>query len=68
MTNKEWQPLENAPQDREFLAAIGNERREFIYYDVLSCVAPDIYVGMDGETLENNWYKILGWLPIPDWK
>lgn len=62
-----WQPMETAPQDRQFLGAWGSTEGTVQGYDVYKFIGDGQYESMNAsdDRLPTKFYKIFAWLDIP---
>ena len=62
-----WQPMETAPQDRQFLGAWGSTEGTVQGYDVYKFIGDGQYESMNAsdDRLPTKFYKIFAWQDIP---
>jgi hypothetical protein len=62
-----WNPMDTAPEDREFLGAWGPINGKPLGYDTYQYIGNGEYESMNSvdERFPNKFYEILGWMEIP---
>ena len=62
-----WNPMDTAPEDREFLGAWGGINGKNVGYDIYRYIGNGVYESMNAEDerFPNKFYKIFGWMDIP---
>jgi hypothetical protein len=62
-----WQPMETAPEDREFLGVWGSVNGKIGGYDTYKYIGNGLYESMNAvdERWPNKFYKIFAWMDIP---
>lgn len=65
-----WQPMETAPEDREFLGAWGSNEGHVLGYDTYQYIGEGIFESMNSvdERFPNKFYQILAWMEIPKYE
>lgn len=70
LKTKMWQPMETAPQDREFLALWGTTEGCVHGYDVYKYIGQGMFESMNAtdERLPTKYYRIIAWMDLPKYE